>query len=91
MYNIVLVSGVQQSDSIIHMYTYILFHLILPIIGYYKVLNIVPCTTRQVLAVCLFHICVYLLIPHASFTTLPSPLVTIRLCFLSVSLFPFGK
>ena len=38
IYNIVLVSGVQQSDSILYMYFFRLFS----IMGYYKILNIVP-------------------------------------------------
>ena len=37
--NVVLVSGVQQSDSVIH--TYIFFFRFLSIIYYYKILNIV--------------------------------------------------
>ena len=38
IYNSVLVSGVQQSDSVIYTYTFLF-----SIIGYYKVLNVVPC------------------------------------------------
>ena len=38
--NVVLVSGVQQSDSVIH--TYIFFFRFFCIIGYYKILSIVP-------------------------------------------------
>ena len=37
--NIVLVSGVQQSDSVIHVYIFFIFF---SVIGYYKTLNIVP-------------------------------------------------
>ena len=37
IYNIVLVSGVQQSDSVIHV-----FFRLFSIIGYYKTLNTVP-------------------------------------------------
>ena len=39
--NIVLVSDVQQSDSDICLY--IIFFRFFSIIGYYKILNIVPC------------------------------------------------
>ena len=39
IYNVVLVSGVQQSDSFMHIY--ILFHI--PFMVYYRILNIVPC------------------------------------------------
>ena len=36
-----LVSGVQQSDSVLHTHIYIFF-IFFSIIGYYKILNIVP-------------------------------------------------
>ena len=39
-YNVVPVSGMQQSDSVI--YIYIFFLIVFSIIGYYKILNIVP-------------------------------------------------
>ena len=38
VYNVVLVSGVQHSDSVTHIYISILF-----IIIYYRILNIVSC------------------------------------------------
>ena len=38
IYDIVLVSGIHPSDSVIHTFFQILF-----LIGYYKILNIVPC------------------------------------------------
>ena len=40
-----LASGVQQSDSVIYQYThiYIFFFRFFSHIGYYKILNIVPC------------------------------------------------
>ena len=44
IYNIVLVSGIQQSDSVIHMY--IFFFRFFSIIDYYKILNIVPCAVQ---------------------------------------------
>ena len=40
IYNVVLVSGVQQSDSVTH--TYIFFFIFFSIIVYYKIWNIVP-------------------------------------------------
>ena len=45
IYNIVLVSGVQQGDSVLYIYVcvYIFFFRFSSIIGYYKTLNIVPC------------------------------------------------
>ena len=47
MYNVVLVSSVQQSDSVIYIYIYIIlctysFFTFSYIIGYYKILSIVP-------------------------------------------------
>ena len=41
IYNVVLVAGIQQSDSII--YLYIIFFRLFSIIVYYKMLNTVPC------------------------------------------------
>ena len=41
IYNVVLISAVQQSDSVMHTYTfffYILFHMV-----HHRILNIVPC------------------------------------------------
>ena len=42
IYSVVFVSGVKQSDSVIHIYVhiYILFFRFFSIIGYYKILNI---------------------------------------------------
>ena len=40
------VSGVQQSDSVIHLYMYLFFFRLFSIIGYYKILNIVPCAIQ---------------------------------------------
>ena len=42
IYNIVFVSGVHQNDSVIYIYIFRLFS----IIGYYNVLNIVPCVIQ---------------------------------------------
>ena len=47
IYNVVLLSSVQQSASFIHIY--IFFFRLFSIIGYYKILNIVPCATQYVL------------------------------------------
>ena len=57
IYNVVLVSGVQQSDSIIYIYRYryILFFIFFSIIGNYKIWNTVPCAIQQVLVVYLFY------------------------------------
>ena len=51
-----LVSGVEQSDPVIH-YMSILFHSpFLYIIGYYKTVNIVPCAVQWDLDDCMFYI-----------------------------------
>ena len=44
IYNIVLVSGVQHSDSVIHIY--IFFFRSFSLICYYKILSIVPCAIQ---------------------------------------------
>ena len=44
IYNVVLISGIQQSDSCI--YIYIFFFRFFSIINYYKILNIVPCAIQ---------------------------------------------
>ena len=45
IYNVVLVSGVQQSDSIIHIHIFILFRLFSHI-GYHRILSRVPCAIQ---------------------------------------------
>jgi len=51
-YNIVLVSGGQKSDSVIHVYIHICLYInlslfrLFSIIGYYKILNIVSCAIQ---------------------------------------------
>ena len=64
-----LVSNVQQSNSVIHIHTHIFFFRFFYIIGYYKILSIVPCAIQYVLVV------------------YPTPLVTISLFSMSVSIF----
>ena len=49
-----LISAVQQSDSVIHIYT--LFFIFFSIIVYYRILNIVPCAIQQDLVVYPFYI-----------------------------------
>ena len=39
IYNVVLVSGVQHSDSVVYIFFFIFFF----IMAYYRILNIVPC------------------------------------------------
>ena len=40
-----------QAYKVIQLYMYILFYRLFSIIGYYKILSIVPCATQDVLAV----------------------------------------
>ena len=62
IYNIVLVPGVQQSDSVFHINMY-LFRLF-SIIHCYKILNIVPCVYSSSLWLIYFmYGSAYLLIP----------------------------
>ena len=39
----------------LYMYVYIFFFRVFSIIGYYKILNIVPCAIKKVLVVYLFY------------------------------------
>ena len=48
IYNVVLVSGVQQNDSVIHIHISILFQIIFPI-AYDRILSSVPCAIQYVL------------------------------------------
>ena len=97
VYSVVLVPGVQQSDSVLHIcvyiYRYIFFFRLLSIIGYYKILNIVPCAIQQALVVYLFYIqqCVSANPKLLIYPSPPFPLVTISLFSMSVNLFLFCK
>ena len=61
--DVVLASGMQQSDSVItrdmslyiyHIEIYLFFFRYFSIVGYYKILSIVPCTIQYVLVDYLF-------------------------------------
>ena len=54
IYNVVLLSDVQPSDSNVFVYIYS-FSDFFPIVVYYKIVNIVPCAIH-VLVVYLFHV-----------------------------------
>ena len=41
IYNVVSISTVEQSDSVIHVYTF--FFIFFSIMVYHRILNIVPC------------------------------------------------
>ena len=62
MYNVVLVSGVQQNDSVVHT---LLFFRFFSLIGYYKILSRVPCAIEKVFVNYFIHSSVYLLIPYS--------------------------
>ena len=48
MYNVVLISAVQQSDSVLYIYIYIdiFFFIFSSIMVYHRILNIVPCAIQ---------------------------------------------
>ena len=90
IYNVVLVSGVQQSDSVIYIYEIFRFFFH---IGYYRLLCSVLSAIQQVLFVYLFNIQLYVYVnlkplidPSPSTHTHLSPLVTIGLFSKSTGL-----
>ena len=52
---IVLVSGVQQTDSVLYMHVSILFQILFPL-GCYRILKRVPCAIQEVSVGFLFQI-----------------------------------
>ena len=47
IYNAVLISAVQQSDSVIYiLYIYAFFFIFFSIMTYHRILNIVPCAMQ---------------------------------------------
>ena len=44
IYNVVLISAVQQNDSVIHIHTF--FLIFFSIMVYHRILNIVPCALQ---------------------------------------------
>ena len=54
MYNVVLVSDVQQSDSVIHIH--VSFFRFFSHRGYYRVLSRIPCVIQEVLVDYLFYV-----------------------------------
>ena len=55
LYNVVLVSGVQHSDSVIHIHIFFFFRFFSHI-GHYRILSSVPCAVQEVLVGYLFYI-----------------------------------
>ena len=60
MFNVVFISGVQQSDSVI----YIVFFIFFSIMAYGKILNIVPSAIQQVLFAYFIYIYAHIYTPH---------------------------
>ena len=56
IYNVVLVSGVQQKVTQLYIYMYPLFFRFFSHIGHYRILGRVPCAVQQVLISYLFYI-----------------------------------
>ena len=46
IYNVVLISAVQQNDSVTHIHVYAYIYIFLSIMVYYRILNIVPCAIQ---------------------------------------------
>ena len=55
LYNVVLISAVQQSDSVIHIYAFFL-EIFFSILVYRRILNKVPCAIQSDLVVYPFYI-----------------------------------
>ena len=93
IYNVVLLSAVQQSESVIHTHISGLFLDFFSHIGHYRVLSRVPRAIQQVLISYLFYIqqCEYVNPNLPIYPSHLSPLVTIRLFSTSVTLFLFCK
>ena len=92
IYNVVLVSAVQQSEPVIHTHISLSFRFFSHI-GHYKVLSRVPCVMSRFLLVIIFvHSSMYMSISISQFIPPPlSPLVTISLFSTPVTLFLFCK
>ena len=61
-YNVVLVSGVQQRDSVTHVHVSLLSQIPLPL-GYCRMLSRVPCAMQLVLVICSIYSRVYIGLP----------------------------
>ena len=72
----------------------IFFFRLFSLIGYYKILSIVPCArVGSFLVTCVIYSSVYLLIPNSQFIPLipPSPFITVNLFSVTVGLFLLFK
>ena len=87
-YNIVLISAVQRSDSVIHIYILFIFFSIMV---YHKMLNMVPCAVGQdMLFIHSGHNSLHLLVPNSQ-PNLPFCWQSLSLFSRSVSLFLFCR
>ena len=105
IYNTVLVSGVQQSDSVIHthtymyMYVYIYIYIYIYIFkGYFPlqvlrdIVQFPVVYSKSLLVIYFIYSCMYLLIPTPNLSLpLLFPLVTVNLFSMSMGLFLFCK
>ena len=67
-----LVSGVQQSDLVIYIHIYIFINLF-SIVGYYEILNTIPCVTQQICVAYLFNLQQFVLVNPVLPVYPPSP------------------
>ena len=67
-----LVSGVQQSDLVIYIHIYIFINLF-SIVGYYEILNTIPCVTQQICVAYLFNLQQFVLVNPVFPVYPPSP------------------
>ena len=88
-YNVVIIPAVQQSDSVIHIYTF--FFIFFSIMVYHRKLNIVSCAfySRTLLSVHSLYNSSHMLPPNSQSvpSPIPPPLATTSLFSMSVSLF----
>ena len=56
LYDVVLISAVQYSDSVIHTHTHTFFYMFFSGTVYHRTLNKIPCITQEGLAVYPFSI-----------------------------------
>ena len=88
-----LVSGIQQSDSVIHIHVSILFQILFPFRLLQSIEQSLVLYSRSLLVICFIYGSGYLWIPNSQFIPHPllSPLVTVSFFSMSMSLFLFYK
>ena len=78
IYNAVLVSGVQQSDSFIYIHISTLFQILSPYVGQYKVLSRIACSIQKFLISYLF--CISFILPGMHRALKNFPRNTLGIC-----------